>query len=180
MGASPLDPQSLRWLGAPPPDFRFWYVYVTLAFSTRFQSWILVLLKVLSLCQIRIKCRQATISNPPSYDIFVPQNLALLKIFDDIIACDLWFRPPSIKNLGYVYALENAWKKFLKTCFLENTSSCVLCPWPWPRSFLSLASRGPVLGKAVLGLDLGFFCVLGLGLEPCVLDSTSAHCHSWS
>ena len=27
-----------------------------------------------------------------------------------------------------------------------------VCPWPWPRKF---------------------FCVLGLGLEPCVLDSTS-------
>ena len=25
----------------------------------------------------------------------------------------------------------------------------------------------------VLGLGLGFFCVLGLGLEPCVFDSTS-------
>ena len=47
-----------------------------------------------------------------------------------------------------------------------------LCPWP--RAFLSSASRVPVLGKAVLGLGLGFFCVLGLGLEPCVLDSTSA------
>ena len=44
-----------------------------------------------------------------------------------------------------------------------------LCPWPWPRAFLFLASRGSVLGKAVLGL--GVFCVLGL--EPCVLDSTS-------
>ena len=46
-----------------------------------------------------------------------------------------------------------------------------LCPWT--RSFLSLASRGSVLGRAVLGL--GFFCALslGLGLEPCVLDSTS-------
>ena len=32
-----------------------------------------------------------------------------------------------------------------------------------------------VLGRAVLGLGLGLFCVLGLGLglEPCVLDSTS-------
>ena len=42
---------------------------------------------------------------------------------------------------------------------------------PWPRAFLSLVSRVSVLGKAVLGL--GFFCVLGL--EPCVLDSTSAY-----
>ena len=36
-----------------------------------------------------------------------------------------------------------------------------------------MSSRGSVLGKPVLGLGLGlrFFCVLGL--EPCVLDSTS-------
>ena len=32
-----------------------------------------------------------------------------------------------------------------------------LYPWPWPRAFLSLASRVSVLGKAVLGLGLGFF-----------------------
>ena len=59
--------------------------------------------------------------------------------------------------------------------FLESTCACVLGPWPWPRAFLSLASRVSVLGKAVLGLDLAsdFFCVLGLGLEPCVLNSTS-------
>ena len=38
-----------------------------------------------------------------------------------------------------------------------------LCPWPRPRAFLSLASTVSVLGKAVLGF----------GLEPCVLDSTS-------
>ena len=40
---------------------------------------------------------------------------------------------------------------------------------------LALVSRVSVLENAVLGLGLGFFCVfgLGLGLEPCVLDSTS-------
>ena len=40
---------------------------------------------------------------------------------------------------------------------MENTCGCVLGPWPWPRAFLSLTSRGSVLGKAVLGLGLGFF-----------------------
>ena len=61
--------------------------------------------------------------------------------------------------------------------FSESTCACVLGPWPWPRAFLSLASRVSVLGKAVLDLGLGFFCVLGLGLglEPCVLDSTSGY-----
>ena len=58
-------------------------------------------------------------------------------------------------------------KLFRRPFFFENTCGCVL--GPWPRAFLSLASRGSVLGKAVLGL--GFFCVLGL--KPCVLDSTS-------
>ena len=37
--------------------------------------------------------------------------------------------------------------------FLESICACVL--GPWPRAFLSLASRVSVLGKAVLGL--GFF-----------------------
>ena len=71
------------------------------------------------------------------------------------------------------FFVEIAWKIFVKTFFFfsESTCACVLGPWPWPRAFLSLASRVSVLGKAVLGL--GFFCVLGLGLEPCVLDSTS-------
>ena len=45
------------------------------------------------------------------------------------------------------------WRSF----FLESTCACVLGPWSWPRAFLSLASRVSVLGKAVLGLGLGFF-----------------------
>ena len=53
------------------------------------------LLKALSLCKILLKCQQATISDLPSYDIFVPTKVPLLKIFDDVIACDLWFGPPS-------------------------------------------------------------------------------------
>ena len=53
-----------------------------------------LLLKALSLCKILLKCQQATISDIPSYDIFVPQKVPLLKTFDDVIACDLWFGPP--------------------------------------------------------------------------------------
>ena len=70
-----------------------------------------------------------------------------------------------------VKILWSAWKIFWKTFFcgdrlknfcedlffLESTCACVLGPWPWPRAFLSLASRGSVLGKVVLGLGLGFF-----------------------
>ena len=45
---------------------------------------------------------------------------------------------------------------------LESVCPRKGCPWPWPRIFfVSLASD--------------FFCVLGLGLEPCVLDFTSAN-----
>ena len=43
---------------------------------------------------------------------------------------------------------------------------------PWPREGLS--SEGLSLA---LALASDFFCVLGLGLEPCVLDSTSVVNH---
>ena len=65
------------------------------------------------------------------------------------VICGLGLSP--IKNSGYAFELEIAWKIFLLTFFLENTCACVLGPWPWPRAFLSLASRRSVLGKAVLG-----------------------------
>ena len=77
---------------------------------------------------------------------------------------------PQSKILGTPMNKRSPEKLFFKL-FFENSCGCVL--GPWPRTFLSLASRGSVLGKAVLGLGLGFFCVLGLGLEPVVLDSTS-------
>ena len=66
----------------------------------------------------------------------------------------VWASLP-IKNSGHAYKLEIAWKKFLKIFFLENTCGCSL--GSWPRAFLSLASRGSVLEKAVHGLGLGFF-----------------------
>ena len=52
--------------------------------------------------------QQATISDLPSYDIFVPQKLPLWQNFDDVISCDLWFRPPPTKNFGYANELEIA------------------------------------------------------------------------
>ena len=42
---------------------------------------------------------------------------------------------------------------------------------PWPRECLSSE-------RLSLALASDFFCVLGLGLEPCVLDSTSANAFS--
>ena len=50
-----------------------------------------------------VKCQWATASDLPFYDIFAPQTLPFLKKFDDVIACDLWFGPPPIKNPGYAY-----------------------------------------------------------------------------
>ena len=118
--------------------------------------------------------QQAAISDLPSYDIFVSQKLPLWKNFDDVISCDLWFRPLPIKNSGYAYELEIAWKKFFKTfIFWEHLRLCPLslvlglglehsCSWP-----------REVLSSERLSLASNFFGVLGLGLEPCVLDSTS-------
>ena len=63
-------------------------------------------------------------------------------------------------------------KNFCRPFLLIYGEHLRLCPWPSPRAFLSLTSRGSVLKRAVLGLGLGFFRVLGL--EPSVLDSSSA------
>ena len=64
--------------------------------------------------------------------------------------------------------------------FWRALALCVLGPWPWPRAFLSLASRVSVLGKAVLGLGLGFFlCPWPRALCPrlhlCFLESIFWH-----
>ena len=61
------------------------------------------------------------------------------------------------KDLFLVSSCRDRLKKNFEDLFFENTCVCVL--GSWPREGLSLASK--------------FFCVLGLGLEPCVLDSTS-------
>ena len=63
--------------------------------------------------------------------------------------------------------LEIAWKIFVKTFFFWRALSLGLehsCPWP--RECLSSE-------RLSLALASDFFCVLGLGLEPCVLYSTS-------
>ena len=59
-----------------------------------------------------------------------------------------------LKNFLKTFFFGKGLKKVLEIFFL-NTCVCVL--GPWPRAFLSLASRVFVLGKAVLGLGLGFF-----------------------
>ena len=78
------------------------------------------------------------------------------------------------KNSEYANELEIAWKKILKNYFFGEHLR--LCPWS-----LALASSISVFGLERLCPRKGcpwpwpriFFCVLGLGLEPCVLDSTS-------
>ena len=68
--------------------------------------------------KILAKCHQATASDLPFYDIFAPQKITFSKISDDVIACDLWFGPPPIKNPGYAYAIypqlvENSFKQLV-------------------------------------------------------------------
>ena len=71
------------------------------------------------------------------------------------------------KFFGKRFFVEIAWKIFVKTFFFgEHLRLC-----PWPRAFLSLASRVSVLGKAVLGLGLGFFFV-SLALASSLVSST--------
>ena len=76
---------------------------------------------------------------------------------------------PQLKILDTPMKWRSPEKNFLKTFFLENTCGCILGPWPWPRAFLSVASRGFVLGKAVLALGLGFFCFWPRALCPRLL-----------
>ena len=74
---------------------------------------------------------------------------------------------PQLKILDMPMNWRSPEKKFLKTFFFGEHVR--MCPWPWPRAFLSLASRGSVLGKAVLALGLGFFCFWPRALCPRLL-----------
>ena len=82
---------------------------------------------------------------------FPQEEIAWKKFFKDLFRLK-----KNVEDL-FLRLLE---KIFWKPFFLENTCACVLGPWPSPREGLALASK--------------FFRVVGLGLEPCVLDSTSA------
>ena len=84
------------------------------------------------------------------------------------VICDLGL--PQSKILGTPMNWRSSKKTFLKTFFFGEHLR--LCPW-------SLASNISVLGLERVCPRKGcpwpriFFCVVGLGLEPCVLDSTS-------
>ena len=78
------------------------------------------------------------------------------------------------KFFGRRFFLEIAWKILVKTFFFRRALALVslvlglglehACPWPLE----GLSSE-----RLSLALASDFFCVLGLGLEPSVLDSTS-------
>ena len=112
--------------------------------------------------------------------------------FESLKLC--WKTPKNLQNLFCLFLLEIAWKNlwglfFLRSpenffenlFFLEHLHLC-----PWSRAFLSLASRGSVLGRAVLGL--GFFLVCPWPLSLCsrlhlcllvLISQQWAHYWSW-
>ena len=123
-----------------------------------------------------------------------PRKSPCLRLEDSTIFWTLKISLENAKNLAIcedlfcIPLLEIAWKKILKTFFFWRSPERIfwrpffwrkLAPvslvlglglehsCSWPREGLS--SEGPSLAS-------DFFCVLGLGLEPCVLDSTSAQC----
>ena len=95
----------------------------------------------------------------------IGEDLCLFSSIGDRLK-KLFLRPLSPEKNFWRLFFEIAWKKIWTLFFLENTCACVFGLWPWPRVILSLALRGSVLRRAVLGLGLGFFCVLGL--EPTI------------
>ena len=50
---------------------------------------------------------QATAFDLPFYDVFAPTKNSCFEVSDDVIACDLRFGPPPIKNPGYVYGRKD-------------------------------------------------------------------------
>ena len=55
---------------------------------------------------------------------FAPQKITFSKISDDVIACDLWFGPPPIKNPGYAYA-----QKYSTSISTDNICRQVAVLW---------------------------------------------------
>ena len=78
--------------------------------------------------KIQVNCQQAMALDLPSYDIFAPQKVPLLKISDDVIACtvvcDL---PPLIKNLGYAYGYNGYLPQVTVTSYVIGQFYVGLC-----------------------------------------------------
>ena len=75
------------------------------------------LVKALFLKEFLVTCQhQATASDLPFYDIFARSKSSSFKVFDDVIAYDLWFGPLQSKILatpmrGMSYIGENCERK---------------------------------------------------------------------
>ena len=109
----------------------------------------------------------------------------LLLLSDEINLSCLVSKPQVLENcpvLGSRTALFFEWLKFCgsaKKCFSrpffsEIAEKKILKTFFFGKHlhFVSLVLASSI---PVLSLGLGFFCVLGLGLEPCFLDSTSGN-----
>ena len=149
-------PQSLRPLGAPPPHFPS---VICLSYTGFLKT-----SPKLRICTFQLYWFKPS----PFAKSWLSANK---QIFDDVIACDLWFKPPQSK----VLATPINWRlpeKLLWRPFFWRTLVAVSLvlglglehSCSWPREGLSSE-------RLSLALASFFFCVLGL--EPCVLDSTS-------
>ena len=102
-----------------------------------------------------------------------PRKLACPRLEDSTFFELLKFCGALEKFFGKRFFVEIAWKIFVKTFFFFRRALALVSlvlglehTCPWPRECLSSE-------RLSLALASDFFCVLGLGLEPCVLDSTS-------
>ena len=84
-----------------------------------------------------------------------PRKLACPRLEDSTFFEWLKFCRSPQKKFYKTFFFWRSPEKNFEDLFFDNTCTCVL--GPWPRAFLSLASRGSVLGRAVLGLGLQFF-----------------------
>ena len=85
LGALPPDPQSIRWLGAPPPDPPS---VISLSYTGFLKT-----SPTLRICTFQLYYLKPS----PFAKYWLSANR---QIFDDVIACDLWFRPPQSKILA--------------------------------------------------------------------------------
>ena len=90
-------------------------------------------------------------------EVSSPRKLPCPRLEDSTFFELLKFCRSPEKKLWTKFFTSERLKIFFEDLFFcgENTYACALGPWPWPRAFLSLASRGSVLVRAALGL--GFF-----------------------
>ena len=88
-----------------------------------------------------------------------PRKLACPRLGNSTIFWNVKILRSPEKFLWRLFFFGDRLKNFCEDLFFfwRALALCVLGPWPWSRAFLSLASRVSVLGKAVLGLGLGFF-----------------------